>query len=352
MITAEETSADEYTFDTSEVQAGDEFTFVNAEDNEQIHFGLLQEYAEGTTEAEASEALQGSLSSETGEPPPGSPESEDVGGASLFEPGQGGTGEVTLSSGRGTWSSASSRTARVGRPTPSRRAWPRSSPSPRVRGMTRRIALIIAATLLVAGLAGCGDDDDEEATEDTEEEAPAEEEDGAEAGTLEITGQDFSFEAPDEVEGGIVEITFSNEGTTRHEANILGIGDTDVDQVAEDFGAVLEGGPIPEYLVGGGGFFGVDKGEEQTSTQTLPPGDYLILCSLDTNANEEEVPEGEEREPHYKRGMLLPFTVTGDEASVDDLPEADAGEIIAEETSADAYTFDVSTVKAGGTLTS
>ena len=79
--------------------------------------------------------------------------------------------------------------------------------------MTRRIALIIAATLLVAGLAGCGDDDDDETTEDTEEEAP-EDENGAQAGTFEITGKDFSFEVPDEIEGGVVEVTFSNEGTT------------------------------------------------------------------------------------------------------------------------------------------
>ena len=105
---------------------------------------------------------------------------------------------------------------------------------------------------------------------------------------------------PDEIEGGVVEVSFANEGTTIHEAVILGVGDTEVDQVLEDFPPVLEGGPFPEYLTAGGGFFEIPAGEEGTATQTLAPGDYVVLCTLASDAGEEEEPDDTEgREPHY-----------------------------------------------------
>jgi hypothetical protein len=213
--------------------------------------------------------------------------------------------------------------------------------------MTRRLTMLLIGLLVVGGLAACGDDDDDTSTDTTTETTDAADDGDGDSDGLAITARDFAFEAPAEIEGGIVDVSFSNEGSTIHEAVILDIGDTSLDQFKTDFPPVLEGGPIPEYMDAVGGFFEIPAGTERTSTQALPAGEYVLWCALQTDANEEEPPEDVTgRPPHYERGMLAQITVTGGEASTDDLP-TDGGTVTAVETSADAYTFEVDGLSAG-----
>ena len=243
--------------------------------------------------------------------------------------------------------------------------------------------LLLTALLIVAAAACGGDDGDGEETGSASgsasgsPSAPAEDEttttegdggDGGDVVELTIGTDDYSFDVEDEIEGGIVELTLTNEGEQTHEAGFAKVpADYDIEGFAEDFGPVVEGGPIPEVFETVTGAGEVEAGEELTSTITLPEGDWVLFCTLsDEGAADEDAAgeggdaagdqnaegaaegvEGEEAEtqgapPHYTQGMLQMVSVTGgadaDAAAIEsdgvveavdygfEVPELEAGE--------------------------
>ena len=214
----------------------------------------------------------------------------------------------------------------------------------------------------MGGLGACGDDDDaaDDAPGPTNTTAAA----GGDSTALQIVGNEYSFQAPATVAGGVVDIEFKNEGKLVHEAFLLDIGDTPQAQVLTEFKKVIsseEGVPIPDFIKPAGGAIETDAGETSKTSVTLSAGNYLIVCTLADSDSEEESEEGkgegeaegapaagdepaEAEEPaepaHFEIGMVLPLTVTGGGAGAA-LPEGDA------QVTATDYAFDVQGLEAG-----
>jgi hypothetical protein len=138
---------------------------------------------------------------------------------------------------------------------------------------------------------------------------------------FEVVGQEYSFDLPAEVPGGVVTMSFENRGKLRHEAGIVAAGATPVDQVIQDLAPVLEGRgtPIPDYLTFHGGVGEIAPGTTSVSTLTLPEGSFVMFCSLGDIDSVDALPRpGPQLPPHYSSGMARPFTVR--RANVDLLP--------------------------------
>lgn len=197
------------------------------------------------------------------------------------------------------------------------------------RRRRRLVAPTAAVLALSLGLAACGDtDDDEEAattTEATEEPTTTTE---AEAQAVEIVGVDYSFDsAPASLSAGVVELSFENQGEVGHEAALVEIGDTPLEQFLTEFPPVLEGGPFPAYSEHIAAPGEADPGETTEVTFTVSEGTYALICTLDGDAEAapaEGAEEGEEPTgpAHFTRGMAQVLEVgPGDENPT--LPEAD-----------------------------
>lgn len=196
----------------------------------------------------------------------------------------------------------------------------------------------LAALALFVGVAACSDDDDDAATTTTEGE-------GGGAQDVTITGVDYGFEgAPEVLPGGLINLTFDNEGEVDHEVAFVEIGDTSLEQFLEEFEAVFEGGPFPDYAEQVAVPLENEPGDSTEVSFTIGEGTYAMFCALDGDADAPEPAEGEEPEPgelHYARGMAQTITVGAPEGS-SELPEAD-GTITAID-----YDFEAD-VKAGDT---
>lgn len=177
-----------------------------------------------------------------------------------------------------------------------------------------RFGVAVAALALFA--AGCGDDDDTTADGATTTTAA---EPGGGAGALEVSAVDFGFEGlPDEIPGGAVKINLVNDGAADHEIAFVEIGDTELDQFLIDFAPVLQGGPIPEYVVSFVGANEVPVGGSDTFTYTLPEGTYAAFCALSGTPDDPEA----EGEPHFDLGMKQIVEVTAPTGETE-LPEGD-----------------------------
>lgn len=188
----------------------------------------------------------------------------------------------------------------------------------------RRMLATVAGLALAGGLAaGCGDDD--EATDSGEAaSAPA---------SLEITasesGKEVTLQTPESAEAGLTEITFANEGSKPHEAQLLRVeGDHDEAEVLEALDAASNGEPFPEWFFGGGGVGTTPPGESLTVTQELEGGNTYWV--VDTEASGQP--------------PIAPIEVTGESAG-EALPETDS--IV----SAIDYGFETEGVTAGETVT-
>lgn len=222
--------------------------------------------------------------------------------------------------------------------------------------MRRWAAAALGAALLTGGLGACGDDDDEDTPGATNTTVAA----GGEATALRIVANEYSFQAPATVAGGVVDIEFKNEGKLVHEAFLLDVGDTPQAEVLAEFKKIVtseEGVPIPDFINAAGGAVETEPGETTETSVTLSAGNYLVVCTLtDADSEDDEEGEGDEAEGeegggaaeaeepvlpvHFEIGMVVPLTVTGGAAAAT-LPEADA------QVTARDYAFDVQGLEAG-----
>jgi hypothetical protein len=202
----------------------------------------------------------------------------------------------------------------------------------------RRPTILALLTLFLAVVvSGCSSDDKsasgDESTTTTSTTAPV-----PVVPAVTVTARDYGFELPAVVEGGVIRMTLQNSGKFKHEAVIVGAGDTPVAQLTRDLTPIVqgEGKATPAYLRFHGGVSLVPGGATAESTLTLPVGKYVLVCTLtdidsldsDKAAGDAEEPSAEELQFHYERGMAAPFEVTTANAAV--MPTTD-GTIVAKD---------------------
>lgn len=173
---------------------------------------------------------------------------------------------------------------------------------------------VLAVALVALGLAGCGgggSGPDEEAdgivsTTTTTAPAPV-------APSVIVTASEYGFDAPPEIEGGVVRMTFQNDGRLKHSALIVSAGDTPLDRVKADLAPVVkgEGNPMPDYLHFQGGVSLVEGGTSWAATVSLPAGKYVMVCPLTDSDTLQATagPPGATGRPHFDLGMALEFRV-------------------------------------------
>lgn len=162
--------------------------------------------------------------------------------------------------------------------------------------------LVAAAAVAALVLTGCaGSEDDEPAG--TAEPAPAAEPAAAEPATVTVTASDYAFDLPAEITAGLVTFTMPNEGAEIHHAQLVRLnegGSLDAALAAlseEDLETAFEHGSV----AGGVGI--VAPGASAASTVDLAPGEYAFICGI---------PSEDDGVPHFAKGMVSTFTVTGE----------------------------------------
>jgi len=156
---------------------------------------------------------------------------------------------------------------------------------------------------------------------------------------LEIVARDFAFSgAPQTITGGPTTVTFRNDGKAHHEMAFVGVGDTSLETFTREFPPVLEGGPFPKWFTAAAVPFDLEPGKSATTTFTLAPGKYLLMCALNDQPGPQDDEQQSDAPPHFTLGMAQSVTVEGE---TDELP-ARGGEVVAKD-----YTFETSGLKPG-----
>jgi hypothetical protein len=100
-------------------------------------------------------------------------------------------------------------------------------------------------------------------------------------GVLSVLATDYAFEAPDQVEGGVVKIELRNDGPAEHHHVVL--VRLPAGKTAEDFLSVKrETDQPPSWAIHAGGLEPVDPGGEAEGTLILEAGEYLLICYVMT----------------------------------------------------------------------
>ena len=124
----------------------------------------------------------------------------------------------------------------------------------------------------------------------------------AEPVVIEIIGDDFSFELPEAVPAGPMEIRLQNAGTEPHQALIYRLNDG-IDYREYVKAALKDDSAFPAMSVRVGGVnYGVPAGETEVYEGSDPyeAGTYAVVCFIK---------ETESGENHYELGMIAPLTV-------------------------------------------
>jgi hypothetical protein len=140
-------------------------------------------------------------------------------------------------------------------------------------------------------------------------------------------GKEASFSVPKSVEGGLVEVSLTNEGKAPHGVQFIRVEGNHTGQEAlEEISGESE--KAPDWIRAEGGIGRVEGGETGTATVNLQAGNFLITDAATF--------EGKPATAEMK-------VTEGDEG---DLPSTD-GTVTAEETGKDKYAWEVSGLKAG-----
>jgi hypothetical protein len=116
------------------------------------------------------------------------------------------------------------------------------------------------------------------------------------ANVVRVTGEDFKFDAPDEIPAGLTEFRFLNKGPSLHHMAILELTDG---KTIDDLRKLLANpGPPPSWVREVGGPNAPDAGMEANATMRLEPGKYVLICFVDIGGA-----------PHFTKGMVRPLRV-------------------------------------------
>lgn len=119
---------------------------------------------------------------------------------------------------------------------------------------------------------------------------------------VEIVMDDFTVDAPDTIQAGLVEVRSVNNGTVAHQAVFAKLpadltADEFIESMMTDLGAAVE-----TVDMRGGVQLVQPDGGTQNATISLDPGNYVLLCDL---------PGPEAGSNHLEHGMWAEVTVVG-----------------------------------------
>lgn len=127
-----------------------------------------------------------------------------------------------------------------------------------------------------------------------------------------ITAKDFSFDLPAQVPAGLVDVTMHNQGPDIHHAQIVRLNDgVTFDQLK----TALDKDPnaaFPLISFQGGPGVVLPDASQEVLLNLDKPGTYAVICFI----------AGADGIPHYMKGMIAQFEVTGPEAQPQE-PESD-----------------------------
>lgn len=165
-------------------------------------------------------------------------------------------------------------------------------------------ALLVALAGLMLFIAGCGDDDGDDGG-------------SVEIPEVSIVGNDYTYDAPASIEGGLTRINFSNESPAEdHQAQLFRLNDG---VSYADFADVL-GDPesteadILALVDTAAGGPGVAAGGESENVVDLNAGTYALICLI---------PSPTDDIPHFAKGMVQELEVTEPPEDQPEAPEAD-----------------------------
>jgi hypothetical protein len=129
-----------------------------------------------------------------------------------------------------------------------------------------------------------------------------------------FTATDFAFEGPDVIEAGMITLVLDNLSETWHHLQLIRLPEG---MSMQDFQAGLAGmqpgSPPPPWLNEAGGVNPPPPGEPARVTMLVEPGEYAVLCLVDTP----------DKIPHVMKGMIRPLTVTASSQAPAELPSSD-----------------------------
>jgi uncharacterized cupredoxin-like copper-binding protein len=162
-----------------------------------------------------------------------------------------------------------------------------------------RAAGLVAAAAVMA--AACGKASAEQAPQQARTQAA---EQAAPPQVVTVVARDYSFEAPAEVQAGLVTFQLQNRGQQLHHMAVLRL---DQGKTMQDLFAAMQsgGGKLPEWAHEVGGPNAPDPGGDANATMLLQPGNYALLCFVD-------IPD---RVPHVMKGMVKPLRVVAPAAT-------------------------------------
>ena len=122
---------------------------------------------------------------------------------------------------------------------------------------------------------------------------------GGGGGTVDVTLQEFSITTdPTSLDAGDVTFEATNNGPNdTHEFVVFKTDLSSTDLPTDETGAVVEDGEGVELI---GEIEDVEVGDTKSVTLTLEPGNYVFICNIY---------DEEEQESHYQEGMRTSFKV-------------------------------------------
>jgi hypothetical protein len=175
--------------------------------------------------------------------------------------------------------------------------------------------MLTLRTLTLAGCAGlftaCGSKAADTPTPDSGAPVAAS---AAQPAVVTITAKDFSYEAPDTISAGMVTLRLVNQGPELHHVQLLKLDDGHtIAELEAGLKAAPPGSPPPPWVHDVAGPNSPIPSGEQSLTQEMAPGNYVIICFIPSA----------DHVPHAMKGMLRPLTVVPATGPMAAAPTAD-----------------------------
>ncbi len=176
--------------------------------------------------------------------------------------------------------------------------------------MRLRCTLVMSAMTVLAACAGSGAAD----TSATDTAAMAAAAVAPAPTVYTITAKDFSFDAPDTITAGMVTLRLVNQGPELHHVQLLKL---DAGHTAAEFAEGLKrmkpSDPPPPWIHELAGPNSPVPGGEQSVTQELSAGNYMLVCFIPSP----------DQIPHIMKGMSKALTVAPATAATAVAPTSD-----------------------------
>ena len=158
---------------------------------------------------------------------------------------------------------------------------------------------------VLGGLIACGGDAPQEGQESQAPSAPHE---------AHFTASDFAFDGPTTIESGMVTFVLDNTSENFHHLQLVRLTEGMSAQDLHDRLMTMQPGtPIPSWFVDAGGVNPPAPGQPARVTLMVEPGEYAVVCIVDTP----------DHVPHVAKGMIRPLTVTPAAGAPAPLPASD-----------------------------